>query len=150
MITALILAGALIAALIFAPYPGRQCCLPAGCRRWLGKWAALVGARCTFQGRPYAASSLLLCGALWMGLALDGPSGTACSALAGRCRAPVVCHAGGAQVLLRWPRRVGLRVGARGHGVADAHATWLAVTVCLTLINGPFVVFLLILTFRGS
>ena len=72
VITALILAGALIAALLFAPYPVQAVlfALVAAAGGW--EWAALVGSKEVLFRALYAAIILLLCGALWVGLPLNG------------------------------------------------------------------------------
>ena len=151
VITALILAGALIATLLFAPYPVQAMlfALVAAAGAW--EWAALVGSKGVLSRVFYAAVIPLLCGALWMGLALDGPE----AALHAR---PWLAAA----ALLWSAMLVGLKYYSAGRGVWGyvwvravmgwllLTATWLAVTVCLTLINGPFVVFLLILTVAAA
>lgn len=151
VITALILAGALIATLLFAPYPLQAIlfALVAAAGGW--EWAALVGAQSALSRAIYAAVIPLLCGALWMGLALDGPE----AALHAR---PWLA----ATVLLWSAMLVGLKYYSAGRGVWGhawvravmgwlmLTATWLAVTICLTLINGPFIVFLLILTVASA
>ena len=151
VITALILAGALIAALLFAPYPGQAVlfALVAAAGGW--EWAALVGAKEVLSRVFYAAIILLLCGALWVGLSLNGPD----AALYARPWLAVAA-------LLWSAMLVGLKYYSAGRGIWGhawvralmgwlmLTATWLAVTVCLTLINGPFVVFLLILTVASA
>lgn len=151
VITALILAGALIATLLFAPYPLQAIlfALVAAAGGW--EWAALVGAQGTFSRVAYAAVIPILCFALWMSLALDSPE----AALFAR---PWLAAA----TLLWSAMLLGLKYYSAGRGVwghawvravmgwAMLTATWLAVTVCLTLINGPFVVFLLILTVAAA
>ena len=151
VITALILAGALIATLLFAPYPVQAMlfALVAAAGGW--EWAVLVGAQRALTRALYAGITPLLCGALWMGLVLDGPE----AALHAR---PWLA----ATVLLWSAMLVGLKYYSAGRGVWGyvwvravmgwllLTATWLAVTVCLTLINGPFVVFLLILTVAAA
>ena len=151
VITALILAVALIAALLFAPYPAQAMLFAAVAAAGGWEWAALVGAQVAFSRTAYAAVIPLLCGALWMGLALDGPE----AALHAR---PWLAAA----ALLWSAMLVGLKYYSAGRGVWGylwvravmgwlmLAATWLAVTVCLTLINGPFVVFLLILTVAAA
>ena len=151
VITALILAVALIAALLFAPYPGQAMLFAAVAAAGGWEWAALVGAQVAFSRTAYAAVIPLLCGALWMGLALDGPE----AALHAR---PWLAAA----ALLWSAMLVGLKYYSAGRGIWGyvwvravmwwlmLTATWLAVTVCLTLINGPFVVFLLILTVAAA
>ena len=151
VITALILAVALIAALLFAPYPAQAMLFAAVAAAGGWEWAALVGAQVAFSRTAYAAVIPLLCGALWMGLALDGPE----AALHAR---PWLAAA----ALLWSAMLVGLKYYSAGRGVWGylwvravmgwlmLTATWLAVTVCLTLINGPFVVFLLILTVAAA
>jgi phosphatidate cytidylyltransferase len=151
VITALILAGTLIATLLLAPYPVQAMlfALVAAAGGW--EWAALVGAQRALSRTFYAAIILLLCIALWTGLALDGPE----AALHAR---PWLAAA----AFLWSAMLVGLKYYAAGRG-AWRHAwlravmgwlmltaTWLAVIVCLTLINGPFVVFLLILTVAAA
>ena len=151
VITALILAGALIATLVFAPYLVQAIlfALVAAAGGW--EWAALVGAQGAFARVVYAAIILLLCGVLWLGLALDGPE----AALHDR---PLLA----ATALLWSAMLVGLKYYSAGRSIWGhawvravmgwlmLTATWLAVTVCLTLINGPFVVFLLILTVASA
>ena len=151
VITALILAVALIAALLFAPYPAQAMLFAAVAAAGGWEWAALVGAQVAFSRTAHAAVIPLLCGALWMGLALDGPE----AALHAR---PWLAAA----ALLWSAMLVGLKYYSAGRGVWGyvwvravmgwllLTATWLAVTVCLTLINGPFVVFLLILTVAAA
>ena len=151
VITALILAVALIAALLFAPYPAQAMLFAAVAAAGGWELAALVGAQVAFSRTAYAAVIPLLCGALWMGLALDGPE----AALHAR---PWLAAA----ALLWSAMLVGLKYYSAGRGVWGylwvravmgwlmLTATWLAVTVCLTLINGPFVVFLLILTVAAA
>jgi phosphatidate cytidylyltransferase len=151
VITALILAGTLIATLLLAPYPVQAMlfALVAAAGGW--EWAALVGAQRALSRTFYAAIIPLLCIALWTGLALDGPE----AALHAR---PWLAAA----AFLWSAMLVGLKYYAAGRG-AWRHAwlravmgwlmltaTWLAVIVCLTLINGPFVVFLLILTVAAA
>ena len=151
VITALILAGPLIAILLFAPYPMQAMlfALVAAAGGW--EWAALVGAQRAISRTLYAAIIPLLCIALWTGLALDGPE----AALNAR---PLLA----ATALLWSAMLVGLKYYAAGRGAwryawlravmgwLMLAATWLAVIVCLTLINGPFVVFLLILTVAAA
>jgi phosphatidate cytidylyltransferase len=151
VITALILAGALIATLLFAPCPVQAMlfALVAAAGAW--EWAALVGSKGVLSRVLYAAVLPLLCGALWMGLALDEPE----AALHAR---PWLAAA----ALLWSAMLVGLKYYSAGRGIWGyvwvravmgwlmLTATWLAVTVCLTLINGPFVVFLLILTVAAA
>ena len=151
VITALILAVALIAALLFAPYPAQAMLFAAVAAAGGWEWAALVGAQVAFSRTAYAAVIPLLCGALWMGLALDGPE----AAMNAR---PWLAAA----ALLWSAMLVGLKYYSAGRGVWGylwvravmgwliLTATWFAVTVCLTLINGPFVVFLLILTVAAA
>ena len=151
VITALILAGTLIATLLLAPYPVQAMlfALVAAAGGW--EWAALIGAQRALSRTFYAAIIPLLCIALWTGLALDGPE----AALHAR---PWLAAA----AFLWSAMLVGLKYYAAGRG-AWRHAwlravmgwlmltaTWLAVIVCLTLINGPFVVFLLILTVAAA
>ena len=64
VITALILAGALIATLLFAPFPVQAMlfALVAAAGGW--EWAALVGAQTALSRALYAAVIPLLCGAL--------------------------------------------------------------------------------------
>ena len=138
VITALILAGALIATLLFAPYPAQAMlfALVAAAGGW--EWAALVGAQRALSRALYAGITPLLCGALWMGLVLDEPE----AALHAR---PWLA----ATVLLWSAMLVGLKYYSAGRGVWGhawvravmgwlmLTATWLAVIVCLTLINGP-------------
>ena len=151
VITALILAGALIATLLFAPYPAQAMlfALVAAAGGW--EWAALVGAQARFPEcfmLPSSCYSAARCG--W-----------AC-----RLMAPTRhCMPGPGWPLaaLLWSAMlVGLKYYSAGRGVWGyvwvravmgwlmLTATWLAVTVCLTLINGPFVVFLLILTVAAA
>jgi phosphatidate cytidylyltransferase len=151
VITALILAGALIATLVFAPYPAQAMLfsLVAAAGAW--EWAALVGSKGVLSRVLYAAIILLLCGALWVGLSLNGAD----AALHAR---PWLAIA----ALLWSAMLVGLKYYSAGRGIWGhawvralmgwlmLTATWLAVTVCLTLINGPFVVFLLILTVASA
>ena len=151
VITALILAGALVATLLFAPYPVQAMLFALVAAAGGSEWAVLVGAQRALSRALYAGITLLLCGALWMGLVLDGPE----AALHAR---PWL-----AATVLSWSAMlVGLKYYSAGHGVWGhawvravmgwlmLTATWLAVTVCLTLINGPFVVFLLILTVAAA
>ena len=151
VITALILAGALIATLVFAPYPAQAMLfsLVAAAGAW--EWAALVGSKGVLSRVLYAAIILLLCGALWVGLSLNGAD----AALHAR---PWLAIA----ALLWSAMLVGLKYYSAGRGVWGhawvralmgwlmLTATWLAVAVCLTLINGPFIVFLLILTVAAA
>jgi len=151
VITALILAGALTAALLFAPYPAQAVlfALVAAAGGW--EWASLVGAKGVLSRVFYAAIILLLCGALWVGLSLNGAD----AALHARPWLAVAA-------LLWSAMLVGLKYYSAGRGIWGhawvralmgwlmLTATWLAVTVCLTLINGPFVVFLLILTVASA
>ncbi len=151
VITALILAGALIATLVFAPYPAQAMLfsLVAAAGAW--EWAALVGSKGVLSRVFYAAIILLLCGALWVSLSLNGAD----AALHAR---PWLAIA----ALLWSAMLVGLKYYSAGRGIWGhawvralmgwlmLTATWLAVTVCLTLINGPFVVFLLILTVASA
>ena len=151
VITALILAGALIATLLFAPYPAQAVlfALVAAVGGW--EWAALVGAQKAFSRAFYAVIIPLLCFALWTGLALDGPD----AALRARPWLAVTA-------LLWSAMLVGLKYYAAGRGAwryvwlravmgwLMLTATWLAVIVCLTLINGSFMVFLLILTVAAA
>lgn len=151
VITALILAGALIATLLFAPYPVQAMlfALVAAAGAW--EWAALVGSKGVLSRVFYAAIILLLCVALWVGLSLNGAD----AALHARPWLAVAA-------LLWSAMLVGLKYYSAGRGVWGylwvravmgwlmLTATWLAVTVCLTLINGPFVVFLLILTVAAA
>ena len=76
VITALVLAGALIATLLFAPFPLQAIlfALVAAAGGW--EWAALVGAQRALSRAAYAVIILLLCGTLWMALALDAVSYT--------------------------------------------------------------------------
>ena len=151
VITALILAGALIATLLFAPFPVQAMlfALVAAAGGW--EWAALVGAQRALSRALFAAVIPLFCAALWMGLALDGPE------------AALHARSWLAAAALLWSAMlVGLKYYSAGRGVWGyvwvravmgwllLTATWLAVTVCLTLINGPFVVFLLILTVAAA
>ena len=151
VITALILAGALIATLLFAPYPVQAMlfALVAAAGAW--EWAALVGSKGVVSRVFYAAIILLLCSALWVGLSLNGAD----AALHARPWLAVAALSWSAML-------VGLKYYSAGRGVWGyvwvravmgwllLTATWLAVTVCLTLINGPFVVFLLILTVAAA
>ena len=151
VITALVLAGALIATLVFAPYPAQAMLfsLVAAAGAW--EWAALVGSKGVLSRVLYAAIILLLCGALWVGLSLNGAD----AALHAR---PWLAIA----ALLWSAMLVGLKYYSAGRGVWGhawvralmgwlmLTATWLAVAVCLTLINGPFIVFLLILTVAAA
>ena len=151
VITALILAVALITALLFTPYPVQALlfALVAAAGGW--EWAVLVGSKGVLSRAFYAAIILLLCGALWVGLSLNGSD----AALHAR---PWLAIA----ALLWSAMLVGLKYYSAGRGVWGYSwvravmgwlmltATWLAVTVCLTLINGPFVVFLLILTVAAA
>jgi phosphatidate cytidylyltransferase len=151
VITALILAGALIATLVFAPYPAQAMLfsLVAAAGAW--EWAALVGSKGVLSRVFYAAIILLLCGALWVGLSLNAAD----AALHAR---PWLAIA----ALLWSAMLVGLKYYSAGRGIWGhawvralmgwlmLTATWLAVTVCLTLINGPFVVFLLLLTVASA
>jgi phosphatidate cytidylyltransferase len=151
VITALILAGALIATLVFAPYPAQAMLfsLVAAAGAW--EWAALIGSKGVLSRVFYAAIILLLCGALWVGLSLNGAD-------AAHHARPWLAIA----ALLWSAMLVGLKYYSAGRGIWGhawvralmgwlmLTATWLAVTVCLTLINGPFVVFLLILTVASA
>ena len=151
VITALILAGALIATLLFAPYSMQAMLFASVAAAGAWEWAVLVGSKGVLSRVFYVAVIPLLCGALWMGLALDGPE----AALHAR---PWLAAA----ALLWSAMLVGLKYYSAGRGIWGyvwvravmgwlmLTATWLAVTVCLTLINGPFVVFLLILTVAAA
>ena len=151
VITALFLAGALIVTLLFAPFPVQAILFALVATAGAWEWAALVGSQGTLFRASYAAIIPLLCGALWMGLALDGPE-------AAQHARPWLA----ATALLWSAMVVGLKYysagrGVWGHGWVRAlmgwlmlAATWLAVTVCLTLINGPFIVFLLILAVASA
>ena len=151
VITALILAGALIVTLLFAPFPVQAILFALVATAGAWEWAALVGAQGALFRAVYAAIIPLLCSALWMGLALDGPE-------AAQHSRPWLA----ATALLWSAMLVGLKYYSAGRGVWGhawvravmgwlmLAATWLAVIVCLTLINGPFVVFLLILTVAAA
>ena len=151
VITALILAGALIVTLLFAPFPVQAILFALVATAGAWEWAALVGAQAALFRAVYAAIIPLLCSALWMGLALDGPE-------AAQHARPWLA----ATALLWSAMLVGLKYYSAGRGVWGhawvravmgwlmLAATWLAVIVCLTLINGPFVVFLLILTVAAA
>ena len=151
VITALILAGALIATLLCAPYPAQAMLfsLVAAAGGW--EWAALVGAQRALSRTLYAAIIPLLCIALWTGLALDGPE----AAMHARPWLAVTALLWSAMLL-----KLKYYVAGRGAwrcawlrammGWLMLTATWLAVIVCLTLINGPFIVFLLILTVAAA
>ena len=151
VITALILVGPLIAILLFAPFPMQAMlfALVAAAGGW--EWAALVDAQRAISRTLYAAIIPLLCIALWMGLALDGPE-------AAQNARPLLA----ATALLWSAMLVGLKYYAAGRGAwryawlravmgwLMLAATWLAVIVCLSLINGSFIVFLLILTVAAA
>ena len=151
VITALILAGALIVTLLFASFPVQAILFALVATAGAWEWAALVGAQGVLFRAVYAAIIPLLCGALWMGLALDGPE-------AAQHARPWLA----ATALLWSAMLVGLKYYSAGRGVWGnawvravmgwlmLAATWLAVTVCLTLINGPFIVFLLILAVASA
>ena len=151
VITALILAGALIVTLLFTPFPVQAILFALVATAGASEWAALVGAQGTLFRAAYAAIIPLLCIALWTGLALDGPE-------AAQHARPWLA----ATALLWSAMLVGLKYYSAGRGVWGhawiravmgwlmLAATWLAVTVCLTLINGPFIVFLLMLAVASA
>ena len=147
VITALILAGALIATLLFAPYPV-QCVLFAAVASAGGwEWSALAGARSTRARLAYTAVVPLLCWGLWVVLEMDGAQTSAAAQ-------PLLAAA----TLLWSAMLLGLKNYPNGRslwrrtsiralmGWAMLTATWLAVSICLTLSNGPAVLFLMILT----
>ena len=147
VITALILAGAFIATLLFAPYPA-QCVLFAAVASAGGwEWSALAGARSTPTRLAYTAVIPLLCLGLWA--ALDMEDAQAATAAQPLLAASALLWSAMLLGLKNYPagRSLWRRTSIRAlMGWAMLTATWLAVSICLTLSNGPAVLFLLILT----
>ena len=147
VITALILAGALIGTLIYAPYPIQAVLFALVATAGAWEWATLVGVSTVWQRCVFAAGVPLLCFAMWRGIVLPAV-GSAESAQ------PFLA----ASALLWSIMFVGLKYYPAGKGVwrntsvraalgwTILSVTWLAVTVCLTMSNGPSVMFLMILT----
>ena len=147
VVTALILAAGFIAVLLFAPFTVQAavfgCIAAAGA--W--EWAALAGWRSAWARALYAAIFLGLCAGLWV----------FCDLLGAEPVARVRPWLAGAALL--WSAMlVGLRSYPGGRwiwsravvrllmGWAMLSATWLAVVFTLRLVNGPFVLFTMILT----
>lgn len=151
VITALILAGALIGTLIFAPFPVQAILFALVATAGAWEWATLVGARAVLQRCVFAAGVPLLCFVMWQMIGLA----TMDSAAAAQ---PVLASS----ALLWSVMLLGLKYYPAGRGVwrhasvrallgwAILSLTWLAVTVCLTMSNGPFVMFVMILTVAAA
>ena len=147
VITALVLAGAFVAILALAPFPVQSLlfALVASAGAW--EWAALVGARSVILRLAYTVVIPILCFALWMGIDLGGTQSAAAAQ-------PWLAAA----ALLWSAMLLGLKYYPAGGwlwgqawiraimGWFMLTATWLAVSVCLILTNGPIVLFVLILT----
>ena len=77
VITALMLAGAFIATLLFAPYPVQCVLFAAVASAGAWEWSALSGARSTPARLAYTAGIPLLCRGLWGGLGMGGAQSAA-------------------------------------------------------------------------
>jgi len=77
VITALMLAGAFIATLLFAPYPVQCVLFAAVASAGAWEWSALSGARSTPARLAYTAVIPLLCWGLWVVLEMDGAQSAA-------------------------------------------------------------------------
>ena len=151
VITALILAGALIGTLIYAPFPVQAILFALVATAGAWEWATLVGARTVLQRCVFAAGVPLLCFVMWQMIGLP----TMDSAAAAQ---PVLASS----ALLWSVMLLVLKYYPAGRGVwrhasvrallgwAILSLTWLAVTVCLTMSNGPFVMFVMILTVAAA
>jgi len=151
VITALILAGALIGTLIYAPFPVQATLFALVATAGAWEWATLVGARTVLQRCVFAAGLPLLCFTMWQMIGLS----TMDSAAAAQ---PVLASS----ALLWSVMLLALKYYPAGRGVwrhasvrallgwAILSLTWLAVTVCLTMSNGPFVMFVMILTVAAA
>lgn len=147
VITALMLAGAFIATLLFAPYRVQCVLFAAVASAGAWEWSALSGARSTPARLAYTAVIPLLCWGLWVVLEMDGAQSAAAAQ-------PLLA----VSALLWSAMLLGLKYYPAGRSVwsqawiralmgwAMLTATWLAVSICLTLPSGSAVLFLLILT----
>jgi phosphatidate cytidylyltransferase len=149
--TALILVGALIATLLYLPYEVQAILfgLVACAGAW--EWAALAGARSSMQRLAFVIPLGLACIALWegMGLASDQSKNLMQPVLA----ASALLWSAMLLGLKSYPAGKWLwgRPGIRAlMGWLILAATWFAVVVCLTLTNGPLVIFFLVLTVAAA
>ena len=145
--TALILAGALIATLLYAPYEVQAVLfgLVACAGAW--EWGALVGARTSTQRLAFVLPLGLACFGLWESMGLAGHQSKI--AMQPLLAASALLWSAMLLGLKSYPAGKWLwgRAGVRAlMGWLILAATWFAVVVCLTLDNGPLVIFFLILT----
>ena len=151
IITGLILAGALLATLAYAPHPLQALlfALVAAAGAW--EWAGLVGAKTAAQRAGFAMVVPLLCFLLWqrIGLADQQPAIEAQPWLAvsaffwSAMLLALKYYPSGSWLLKQtWVRAV--------MGWLILSGTWLAVAVCLTFDNGPMVMLMMILTVAAA
>ena len=145
--TALILAGALIATLLYAPYEVQAVLfgLVACAGAW--EWGALVGARTSTQRLAFVLPLGLACFGLWESMGLAGHQSKI--AMQPLLAASALLWSAMLLGLKSYPAGKWLwgQAGVRAlMGWLILAATWFAVVVCLTLDNGPLVIFSLILT----
>jgi len=149
--TALILAGALIATLLYAPYEVQAVLfgLVACAGAW--EWGALVGARTSTQRLAFVLPLGLACFGLWESMGLAGQQSKI--AMQPLLAASALLWSAMLLGLKSYPAGKWLwgRAGVRAlMGWLILAATWFAVVVCLTLDNGPLVIFFLILTVAAA
>ena len=151
IITSLILAVALVGTLTYAPYAVQAALFALVATAGAWEWATLVGARTAGQCCAFAAGLPLLCFAMWRVFDLPA-AGSAVSAQPFLAASAFLWS-----VMLLGLKYYPAAQGVWRHALVRAalgwiilSITWLAVTVCLTMSNGPFVMFLMILTVAAA
>ncbi len=151
IITSLILAVALVGTLTYAPYAVQAALFALVATAGAWEWATLVGARTAWQRCAFAAGVPLLCFSMWRVIDLPA-AGSAVSAQPFLAASAFLWS-----VMLLGLKYYPAAQGVWRHALVRAalgwiilSITWLAVTVCLTMSNGPFVMFLMILTVAAA
>ena len=151
IITGLILAGALLATLAYAPHPLQALLFALVATAGAWEWAGLAGAKTAGQRGVFAVVVPLLCFLLWqrIGLADQQPAieaqpWLAVSAFFWSAMLLALKYYPSGNWLLKqtWVRAV--------MGWLILSGTWFAVVVCLTFGNGPMVMLVMILTVAAA
>ena len=151
IITGLILAGALLGTLAYAPHPRQALLFALVATAGAWEWAGLVGAKTAGQRGGFALVVPLLCFLLWkqigladQQLAIEAQPWLAVSALFWSAMLLALKYYPSGNWLLKqtWVRAV--------MGWLILSGTWFAVVVCLTFGNGPMVMLVMILTVAAA
>ena len=151
VITALIIVGAFVAVLLLAPFPVQALLFALVALAGAWEWSALAGCHSVLARAAYAAIVPLLSLGLWM-LVTAGDTELAVAVRPWLAGAAMLWSAM-LLALKSYPAGEWFwgRVWIRGlMGWLMLTMTWVAVAFCLTLSNGPLMVFLMMLTVAAA